>query len=84
MNYEEKMPPKPILIKNGMIVTVNESSDVYSGDILVKDSIIADLGTELSHSDAIDFDAVIILSHRALFKPMFIFVRRYFAIWRMI
>jgi cytosine/adenosine deaminase-related metal-dependent hydrolase len=57
MKSEEKMPAKPILIKNGMIVTVNESSDVYSGDILVEDSKITDLGTNLSHPDAIEFDA---------------------------
>ena len=51
------MTSKPILIKNGLLVTVNDSSDVYSGDILVEDSIIADMGTNLSHPDALEFDA---------------------------
>jgi cytosine/adenosine deaminase-related metal-dependent hydrolase len=51
------MPSKPILIKKGLIVTVNESSDVYLGDILIKDSIIADIGKELNDPNANVFDA---------------------------
>jgi cytosine/adenosine deaminase-related metal-dependent hydrolase len=57
MKFEQRMPSKPILIKNGLLVTVNKSSDVYSGDILVYDSKIADVGPELSHPDANVFDA---------------------------
>jgi len=51
------MPSKPILIKKGLIVTVNESSDVYPGDILVQDSKIKDIGVNISHPGAIVFDA---------------------------
>ena len=51
------MPSTPILIKKGLIVTVNESSDVFLGDILVKDSRIADIGTDLNDPHATTFDA---------------------------
>lgn len=51
------MASKPILIKNGLLVTVNDASDVYSGDILVEDTIITNVGTNLSHPDAVIFDA---------------------------
>ena len=45
------------LIKNGLLVTMNESSEVITGDILVKDSKIVDIGTNLSQADASIFDA---------------------------
>ncbi len=48
---------KPILIKNGLIVTANEASDVFSGDILVHETEIKDLGVDLEYQDAIEFDA---------------------------
>ena len=51
------MPANAILIKNALIVTVNDASEVFSGDILVKDSIIADVGSDLSYPEASVFEA---------------------------
>jgi cytosine/adenosine deaminase-related metal-dependent hydrolase len=48
---------KPILIKNGLLVTANESSDVFTGDILVHGTEIKDLGVNLKYQDALEFDA---------------------------
>jgi cytosine/adenosine deaminase-related metal-dependent hydrolase len=50
------MPTMPILIKKGLIVTVNQSSDIFQGDILVKDSKIADIGKDLNEPNATIFD----------------------------
>ena len=75
------MPSMPILIKKGMIVTVNQSSDILQGDILVKDSKIVKIGIGHYMIPMLLFlMPVTILSHLDLFKPTFIFARHYFAI----
>ena len=51
------MPSKPILIKNGLIVTVNNSSDIFQGDILVENSTIKNIGPQIIEPDATIFDA---------------------------
>ena len=51
------MPSKPILIKNGLIVTVNNSSDIFQGDILVENSIIINIGPQITEPNATVFDA---------------------------
>jgi cytosine/adenosine deaminase-related metal-dependent hydrolase len=45
------------LLKNGLIVTVNETSDVFSGDILVDKTKIVDIGANLDYPDVSTFDA---------------------------
>ena len=51
------MPATPILIKKGVIVTVNPSSDIFQGDILVKDSKIVKIGLDIKEPNATVFDA---------------------------
>ena len=51
------MPTTPILIKKGVIVTVNTSSDIFQGDILVKDSKIVKIGLDINEQNATVFDA---------------------------
>jgi 5-methylthioadenosine/S-adenosylhomocysteine deaminase len=51
------MPTTPILIKKGVIVTVNPLSDIFQGDILVKDSKIAKIGLDINEPNATVFDA---------------------------
>lgn len=47
----------PLLIKNGLLVTVNNNSDVYTGDILIKDGIISKIEENLYEDTAEIFDA---------------------------
>jgi len=51
------MPSTPILIKRGVLVTVNPSSDIFKGDILVKDSKIVEIGLNITEPNATIFDA---------------------------
>jgi cytosine/adenosine deaminase-related metal-dependent hydrolase len=51
------MTPDPLLIQNGLIVTVNEASEIFSGDILVEDSKIVDIGSGLNYPGTIKVDA---------------------------
>ena len=45
------------LLKNGLIVTINDSADVDTGDILIEGKYIRGIGSNLKHSDAQYFDA---------------------------
>jgi cytosine/adenosine deaminase-related metal-dependent hydrolase len=51
------MPSKAILIKKGIIVTVNKSSDIFQGDILIENSKIIDIAPSITEPDATIFDA---------------------------
>ena len=46
-----------LLIKNGLIVTVNDKSEIFNGDILVKDKRIAQIGQNIDTSADSIFDA---------------------------
>ena len=46
-----------ILIKNGLIVTVNDNAQVFNGDILIEDNLISQIGTDIKDENAKIFDA---------------------------
>lgn len=46
-----------VLIKNGLIVTVNDKSDVFRGDLLIENGRITSIDKSLSSPDAVTFDA---------------------------
>jgi len=45
------------LLKNGLILTVNENSDIFPGDILIKGNTIEQIAEKIDISDAASFDA---------------------------
>jgi cytosine/adenosine deaminase-related metal-dependent hydrolase len=51
------MASSPILIKNGLIVTVNDNSDVIRGDLLVQNNKIVKIGNDITDPEAAIFDA---------------------------
>ncbi len=51
------MSSPPVLIKNGLIITVNSNSDVFRGDILVENSQITKIEKDLAIPAASVFDA---------------------------
>jgi cytosine/adenosine deaminase-related metal-dependent hydrolase len=51
------MSSPPVLIKNGLIITVNSNSDVFRGDILVENSQITKIEKDLAIPEASVFDA---------------------------
>ncbi|TFH00241.1 MAG: N-ethylammeline chlorohydrolase, partial [Calditrichales bacterium] len=54
---EQFMIKDSLLIKNGLIVTVNDKSEIFNGDILVKDKRIAQIGQNIDTSADSIFDA---------------------------
>jgi len=46
-----------ILIKNGLIVTVNNKSDIYNGNILIEDGLISKIGNNITEDNTQIFDA---------------------------
>ena len=46
-----------VLIKNGLIVTVNDKSEVFKGDILVEDGLISKIDNNISEESTQIFDA---------------------------
>ncbi len=46
-----------ILIKNGLILTVNDNSDVFRGDLLINDSQIVNISGNIDATEAHIFDA---------------------------
>jgi cytosine/adenosine deaminase-related metal-dependent hydrolase len=47
----------PLIIKNGLIVTINGNGDIYQGDILIEDKYIREIGANLNYTNAETFDA---------------------------
>jgi 5-methylthioadenosine/S-adenosylhomocysteine deaminase len=46
-----------ILVKNGLIVTVNEKSEVFKGDILIENDLITKISSNIDNKNAEIFDA---------------------------
>ena len=51
------MNSEPFIIKNGLIVTVNENDDIFSGDIYISENRITDVAPEIARSESNLFDA---------------------------
>jgi 5-methylthioadenosine/S-adenosylhomocysteine deaminase len=51
------MSAKPLILRNGLIVTINERRDVFKGDILIEDKYIRGISANVQHNNADSFDA---------------------------